>query len=527
MNDFIELRRVMAIVLRRWWLIAVLAAAAALLGFAASKQQTPVYSATTTLVVGQFMQSTNVNRTDIQTSTEVAKTYADIVVRQPVLGEVVKSLGLKESWQDLKKRVRVKTIEGTQLIEINVEANSSVLAADIANKIANQLIAISPTTIENSKNDSSNTFIREQVTTLREKINSGETRVKEIDAEIAKTTSTVEKEGLKTEKTNLEALLATWQKNYIDLSGLIRQEGLSNNYLTVIETAQATKDPIRPRIGLNTGLSGGVGLVLALSIMFLIEFFNDTYRTTEELEKAKDLSVLGAVGQIGGKSLPEKTVSELKPFSPITESYNMIRSKIQFKLADHPSRSIVVTSPSSGEGKSLTAVNLGIVMAKAGYKTLIVDADLRKPTLHRYFEVVNVRGLANALGAEQEDVETCVQKTGIENLSVLTCGADIENPTERLGSERMHEILACLQNMADVVILDSPPALHVADASLLSSHADGVVLVIKAGKTKRSEIQQALEHFQNANANLLGCIFNQAAVNGAYTGYGGHARKWN
>ena len=174
------------------------------------------------------------------------------------------------------------------------------------------------------------------------------------------------------------------------------------------------------------------------------------------------------------------------------------------------------------EGKSVTAANLAVVFAQANYKTVIVDADLRHPALHELFEVNNEVGLGDMLSSTDFKIEDCVQDTSVKNLKILTSGTPLLDPSERLGSERMKDILDELKSVASVIIVDSAPVLVYADAIVLSGRLDGVIMVIQAGKSTRGAITQALFDLQNANANLLGSVFNQSpksdtfSVNKAY-----------
>ena len=182
----------------------------------------------------------------------------------------------------------------------------------------------------------------------------------------------------------------------------------------------------------------------------------------------------------------------------------------------------MVTSSMPEEGKSVTAANLAVVFAQANYRTVVVDADLRHPALHEVFEVNNEVGLGNMLGSTDIKIEDCIQDTSVNNLKILTSGMPLLDPSERLGSERMKQILDELKSVAEVVIVDSPPVLVYADAIVLSGRLDGVIMVIQAGKSTRAAITQTLFDLQNANANLLGSIFNQSpksdtfSVNKAY-----------
>jgi capsular exopolysaccharide synthesis family protein len=168
----------------------------------------------------------------------------------------------------------------------------------------------------------------------------------------------------------------------------------------------------------------------------------------------------------------------------------------------------MVTSSTPQEGKSVTAANLGVVMAQSGLKTILVDADLRRPVQHQIFQVPNLAGLTNLLCSPELEINDHLRNTNVENLHLITCGVLPPNPSELLGSQRMRQLLTSLSQMADVVILDSPPVVAVTDAAVLSNRVDGVVLVAFAGQTRRDVARQAVLNLQQAGANLLGGVLN-------------------
>ena len=300
MNDFIELSRVVEVVLRRWWLVIGLTIIAAVAGYLVSQQMSPVYQATTTMMVGQFMQSADLNRTDIQTSEALAITYANIAVRQPVMQGVVDALGLNQSWQDVKKQVSVSTVEGSQLLEITVEATTPTQASAIADEVTNQLILMSPTGLKNQQEEIESAFLRAQIVNVRQRIEEGQNRINELDAQIESTTSESKLAELQKEKTDVINIITEWEKSYVSLSAFVAQDK-SPNYLVVIEPAHASSSPVRPRIPFNTLMSGVFGAVLALGIIFIMDLMDDTYKSLNEVYESKDLNVLGVVGTISGK----------------------------------------------------------------------------------------------------------------------------------------------------------------------------------------------------------------------------------
>jgi succinoglycan biosynthesis transport protein ExoP len=505
-----ELFRYIAVARRWWWLVVLLMLVAGVTSYAISQRLAPTYEATTTLIVGQSIQATELSTGDILTSQQLARTYADIAQRQPILQGTLETLGLKGTWRELKKRVRVKPVQDTQLLEIVAEASSPEVARVTADEIARQLILLSPTALQNQEKDENQRFVRQRLEALQAKIEAGQARVQELEAAMTGSLSAQEVRELQGEVNTTESLITDWENTYTQL--LVFIEGKeSPNYLAVIESAQADPDPVRPRILENTVLAGTIGFMLALGLIFLLEYLDDTLKSTDDLSQSLGLASLGAVSQIKGLRYQDKLIASQNPFAPESEAYRMIRSNIQFMAADRPIKSLMVTSPMPGEGKSFTAANLGIAMGRAGLKTIIVDADLREPVQHQIFTVSNLEGLTDLLRSPELVTNSHLKPTIFENLQVITGGTLPPDPAEVLGSQRMGQLSARLSELADVVIYDSPPAVAVADAAVLSRQVDGVVLVIEAGQTRHDVARQAIMNLQQAGAHILGGVLNRAS----------------
>lgn len=204
-------------------------------------------------------------------------------------------------------------------------------------------------------------------------------------------------------------------------------------------------------------------------------------------------------------------IADLHKHSPISEQYRTIRTNIEFSSIDKQLRSFVVTSAGPGEGKSTSVANLAIVMAQNGQRVLIIDADMRRPTVHYTFSTANTRGLTNVL-SKQTTLEETVQETKIENLFILTCGPIPPNPAELLNSRKMELVLEEALEQFDTIILDAPPVMAVTDAQLIASKVDGTILVTSSGKTDRDEIIKTKELLTKSKANLLGVILNNKPV---------------
>lgn len=212
--------------------------------------------------------------------------------------------------------------------------------------------------------------------------------------------------------------------------------------------------------------------------------------------------------------------------SPIGEAYRAIRTNIQFSMPKGQLKTILVTSSTPGEGKSTTAANLAITMAESGIRVLLIDADLRKPTIYKLFQVSNLKGLTNVL-AEGADYREFIKPTVVEGLDILPAGPNPPNPSELLGSDGMRELLDLAKNHYDLVILDTPPVLPVTDAAILASQVDGVVFITAHGQATFDAVARSKTQLENVGAKILGVILNRVPVSKRsgnsyyyYEGYG-------
>lgn len=207
-------------------------------------------------------------------------------------------------------------------------------------------------------------------------------------------------------------------------------------------------------------------------------------------------------------------ITKLNPRSPISEQYRTIRTNLQFASVDDDLTSILVTSSGLGEGKSMTAANLAIVNAQQGKKVLLIDADLRKPTVHYTFRLDNLTGLSNILVGESA-LEDAIQPSDVDHLDVITCGPIPPNPSELLASKKMRTVLEQAESHYDLVIFDTPPVLAVTDATILANIVDGSLLVVRSGQTEIESAKAAKEALEPANGKLLGTVLNDREKKGS------------
>ncbi|WP_053365151.1 CpsD/CapB family tyrosine-protein kinase [Bacillus sp. FJAT-27245] len=204
-------------------------------------------------------------------------------------------------------------------------------------------------------------------------------------------------------------------------------------------------------------------------------------------------------------------LANLNPKSAISEQYRTVRTNIQFASVDKMIQVIVVTSASPSEGKSMSAVNLAVVYAQQGKKVLLIDADLRKPTVHYTFSLDNFKGLSSTLAGKTE-LEEAIVASGIDNLDILSSGPIPPNPSELLASNKMLELLKAIRDVYDIILFDTPPLLAVTDPQIIASLGDGTVLVIRSKKTEIEDARKAINMIHSANGSLIGTILNDARI---------------
>lgn len=289
--------------------------------------------------------------------------------------------------------------------------------------------------------------------------------------------------------------------------------------IRILEAAKRPEVAIAPRTGRNLGVAAVLGLCLALVLAYLVEYFDRSVGSAEEVTRALGLATLGVVGSFGRRR-PEALAVE--GGGSLGEAFRTLRTNLRFSHVDVPRRVVLVTSTGPEEGKSTVVSNLGASLAQSGRRTLVIDTDLRRPSLHRTLGAPRSRGLADILAGDASP-EDAIRSTRIGGLDVLPCGTVPANPAELIESARLQELLAALRGRYEYVILDSPPAGGLVDASLLSSLADGVLFVIEPGRFDWRAIRGALRQLERAGARVYGAVLNKAEADGAASLYGYYA----
>ncbi len=290
--------------------------------------------------------------------------------------------------------------------------------------------------------------------------------------------------------------------------------------LTVTHLAVASATPVSPRVTLNLALGLLVGLGLGIGTAVLRDQLNTAIGGVADVERLTGAIPLGVVPY--DPSAGKHPLVDADQQGARAEAFRTLRTNLQFADVDRPPRVIVVTSPLPSEGKSTSACNVALTLALGGARVVLVDGDLRKPAVGRYLGISNAAGLTSVL-AGQHELRDVVVSYGRETLAVQPSGPTPPNPSELLGSQQMSDLLTTLADHYDVVVIDAPPLLPVTDAAVLASAADGAVLVLRHGRTRREEAQRAIQALTAVNAKLLGTVLNFApkrSRRGGYDGYG-------
>jgi non-specific protein-tyrosine kinase len=313
----------------------------------------------------------------------------------------------------------------------------------------------------------------------------------------------------------LNTTLALYQQIYQSvLSNLesVRLASLENTPSVVpIEVAAVPQVPVRPRLLLNTALGGLTGFMLVIGVLVLNEYLDTTIKTAEEVEELLGLNVIGLIAQ--SRRDHEQAMGiyvSREPRSPFAEAYRSLRTNIEFSSVDRPIKTILVTSPDPSSGKTTVSANLAAIFSQKDSRVLLIDADLRRPSVHLALEMNNRLGLTDILRGTREIVDVIQAPATDLNMAVITSGALPPNPAELLSSAKMSEVIDRFSQRADVIVIDSPPSL-VADAQVLASRVDAVLLVAVPGETSRESLKNTVESLRHAGARIIGVVFNRVS----------------
>lgn len=408
-------------------------------------------------------------------------------------------------------------VSGTNVVSIEAVSSDPVLAAKVVNAYTHAYVEV------RKEREIDDLLAGEQV--IQKKIDDLQGQIAGYDAQLAGLAAS-QKQGTGADLQAKRDAVVVQQAGYKQqLDQLQLAASLKTGGASVVTTATPPVRPFKPT-PLVTGIKGlVVGVIFGVALAALLEFLDDSIKTKDEVERvAPDLPMLALVPPVPSwkdRSKPV-VVSLTEPTSVRAEAYRTLRTSVQFMSLDRPMRTIQVTSPLAREGKTTTAANLGVALARAGQRVVILDCDLRKPRLATFFELENERGFTSVLLGDCPLSAALQRVRDVPNLAILSAGPLPPNPSELLSGRRTVEVLVALQATADVVIIDSPPLLPVTDAVVLSGRVDATIVVATAGTTTRRQLHRALEILQQVDAPVVGTVLNRASVDGSYGYYSGY-----
>jgi len=300
--------------------------------------------------------------------------------------------------------------------------------------------------------------------------------------------------------------------------------GVGENNISVVDAAAVPLGPYKPSLMKNLAIAIALGSFFGVGMAFLLEMLDDTVKSSDDVEKRVGAPVLGQIPRASAKEhgIAESEIPLLAfkdPKSAVAEAARSLRTSLLFSTADGAPRIMHVTSSSPSEGKTTTAVSLAITFAQAGAKVLLIDADLRNPSLHRVFRLSNANGLTNHLTSDV-DAADVAQPTQVTRLFTITSGPLPPNPVELLSSAKMLDLLSLAIERFDHVVIDGPPVIGLADALVLANLARTTVFVVEPGTTRTHDIEAAVKRLRQANARILGAALTKVGRSGKGYGYG-------
>jgi non-specific protein-tyrosine kinase len=504
----VDLRQLARSALKWWWLLVALPVVLATLAFLYTSRQDPLYLAEISLEVRTSGQE---NAYDALLGSErQAKTYQRLVKDQTVLQNAGEQLDPPMDPDTLALKVSSRVESDTSLLIIGVSDTDPAQAAVIANLIGQELVRV-----VDQRNEVS---IRERTTDLQQRIEDLKVEIDGWRAEIIalEQSDTAASPEVQTQIADLNEDISRAQDNIelfqTQIGTIIANPG---DAVRVFSNAVAPNEPYAPRKLLNLVLGVLAGLTLAAGLVLLLQYLDSTVKATLDFPEIVGGPLLATVRTIPKiKSGRGQLFMIDDPKSVPAESIRLLRTNIEFASATRELVTISLTSANPGEGKSTIAANLAVALAQAGFMTALIDADLRRPTQHRIFELQNDRGLSTLLAYPEREWKWASHPTMLPNLTVIPAGPIPPNPADLLSLDRLRQILAALRTEVDVIIIDSPPVLAVSDPLIIAAHVDGIALVTIGGKTRLDALKRAAQVLQRGGPRILGVVLNQQSESG-------------
>ncbi|MDP9266058.1 MAG: polysaccharide biosynthesis tyrosine autokinase [Chloroflexota bacterium] len=495
-------------------LIPILAAGALGAGSAFAVSQTIPREYKTTSQLFVSLGSAPTGGIDLGQAGVAARSYSQLGIAEVVLRPAMERVGDS----DIKKfrgSTEVVQPRDAPIINVTFKDRDPQHAADAANAIAESFIN-QTRNLQSTLVGPARSQLEEQIATLQAQIKDGDARLAALRTDFARTPS---RPDLQAQITQLDMSLQTLRQSLAQLlqtrDNMQLAAANSLNTLSLWQPAIPPPDPDSPRPLLNTAVGGIAAAMLAILLIAVVSYIDDRIRDFEGIRARLGISPLAEIIKTGSPDSPSgKLYLRDQPRAPVGEGFRSLRANVIFASVDREPRRILVTSAVMNEGKSVVSANLALAFAEAGTTAVLLDADLRRPSQHKLFEL-NTRGGLTALLAEKTLLRAHLDRYRIsERLFVIPAGALPPNPGEMIASARMADLMRQLPELVDgILIVDTSPLLFAADSLSLAPKVDGCVLVIDAGRTGAREAGRAVEALRGVRATILGAVLNKVPLN--------------
>jgi len=491
-----------AAVWRRKWTVVLTAILAVVVAVGLDMSKTKMYTSTVQVLLTVPGSAAGSSTSANASSQPNVATDIELMQSAAVKSSVAHTVGSVPT-------VAISEVGTTNVVQIAATSASPVAAAQIANAYANAYLAVSKSDYLGSING--------QITQLQTQINSLQTTVNQINQQLTNSSGS----NTSSLQAQLTSALSQQQLLKTQLLGL-QQSSASASGGQIVDPATPSAVPSSPKTLEDALFALGIGLLIGIGIALLRDFLDDRIRNREDLELAADgTTMIGLIPDVvtwKDRKTP-LLISELSPKAPAAEAYRSLRTAVQFMSIERPIKLVQITSPAAADGKTTTSANLAVAMARAGQRVVLVACDLRKPRLHEFFGLPNMRGFTSVLLGDAEVNDVLIPVPEEDGLLLLPSGPIPPNPSELLSGARTRALFDQLASDFDVVVIDTSPILPVTDASVLATFTDAVILVAAANTSTKRDIRRAMELLSRVDANIVGTVLNRASQTDSYAYY--------